>query len=73
MARIQALKQLRFTESSNAPISSAQVEGGFSNGGVSKMHPLKSSNPVFKAASLIHGLRTSKMRMPRLKLKLPKL
>jgi hypothetical protein len=61
MARLQALKQQRFLESSASPISSAQAEG---SDGVPKFHPLKSSGPVFKASSMIHSLRVKKPTMP---------
>ena len=62
MARIQALKQERFMESQNAPTTSFQMTGGSSNmGGVPKMHPLKSSNPILKSTNLFH---TMKMKMP---------
>jgi len=67
MARLQALKQQRFIESSGAPTTSFQVEGG---SGVPKMHPLKSSNPILKATSMLHSLRSgigSGLRMPRIK------
>jgi len=56
MARLQALKQQRFLETSDAPTSSRQVTGG--SDGVPKMHPMKSSMPVFKASSMIHALHT---------------
>jgi hypothetical protein len=65
MARIEALKQQRFVETSNAPVTSFQLTGG-----VPKMHPLKSSNPVFKATNLIHSV---KIKKPKLKLKMPKM
>ena len=54
MARLQALKQQRFLETSDAPTSSFQVTGG--SDGVPKMHPMKSSMPVFKASSMLHAL-----------------
>lgn len=73
MARIQALKQQRFLETNDAPISSTQVRGGFASSGVPKFHSLKSSNPVFKATSLLHGMRIKKPRIPGLKMGMPKL
>lgn len=72
MARLQALKQQRFLETNDAPISSTQVEGGFV-GGVGKMHPLKSSNPILKATNLMHSIRLKKPRLPGLKLKMPRI
>lgn len=66
MARLQAISQLRALNHTTGLVSSTSLEGGAD--GVPKMHPLKSSNPVFKAGSLIHGLRLKKLG-----LKLPKL
>lgn len=63
MAKLQALKQQRALETTDAPVSSYQVEGGFS-GGVPKMHPLKSSGPIFKATRLLHSLHVKKIKMP---------
>lgn len=72
MARIQALTQLTKLEHSVAPERSSVFTGmSGSSEGVPKMHPLKSSFPVFKAGNLIHMARlrklsASKIRMPRL-------
>lgn len=59
MAKLQALKQQRSIETMDSPVTSTQVEGGFTSG-VPKMHPLKSSNPVFKAGNMLHSLRIKK-------------
>lgn len=65
MARIQALTQQHAFEHSSAPISSRMMSGmsGVSEG-VPKMHPLKSSGPIFKASSLLH---IAKFKAPGLK------
>jgi hypothetical protein len=60
MARIQALRQASFTQHSFSPMGEEKSDG------VPKFHPLKSSNPVFKASSLIHGL---KLKLPKMGLK----
>lgn len=74
MARLQSLTQQHFLERQSAPTSSKMISGmsGVSEG-VPRMHPLKSSMPVLRAASMIHGLRMKKpslrlpsLRMPRL-------
>lgn len=73
MARIQGLIQQHALERSISPVSTSYI-GGMSGAseGVPKMHPLKSSNPVFKASNLIHlakmrppSMRIPKLRMPR--------
>ena len=61
--RIQALKQQQSLEQSDAPIGTSSITDG-----VPKMHPLKSSNPVFKATSLLHGIRIRGLKLPGLKL-----
>lgn len=63
MARIQALRQQHFLESSSAPISSSSVTGYAASGKAPLMHPFKSSNPVFKATSLIHSFRVKKAKI----------
>lgn len=68
MARLQALKQQSALEHTFSPTSSSLIEGNTASG-IPKMHPLKSSNPVFKASSLLHGLmkmKSFKPRMPKL-------
>lgn len=69
MARIQALTQSHAFERANEPTPSRFI-GGMSgvSEGVPKMHLLKSSGPVFKAANLIHlsRFRSPSMRIPRL-------
>jgi hypothetical protein len=69
MALMQSLRQQHFVEKSAAPTSSRMIEGmsGLSEG-VPKMHPLKSSMPVLKAASMMHNLKIKKFKMPSLKL-----
>jgi hypothetical protein len=70
MARLQAFTQQHALERSVAPIKSSFVGGmSGSSEGVPKMHPLKSSMPVFKAANLIHMAKMPKIRaakMPRM-------
>lgn len=65
MALPEELRQRRFTERGMNPTPNRFVVG--STGGVPKMHPLKSSNPVMKAGSLLHGLRIKKFKMPSIK------
>jgi len=81
MARLQALKQQSFLEHSISPASSSLVEGGAgASDGIPKMHSFKSSNPIFKATSLLHnlkiggrgGARTLK-RPPSIKIRMPHL
>lgn len=68
MAKLEALRQQSAIEHSFSPISSSNIEGG----GVPKMHPLKSSGPIFKAANLIHIAKfgrtggVAKVRMPKM-------
>lgn len=64
MARIQGLIQEHALERSFEPTPSRFISGmsGISEG-VPRMHPLKSSFPVFRASSLLHGLR---IRTPRI-------
>ena len=69
MAILQSMRQQHFLERSAAPSPSRMIQGlsGFSEG-VPKMHPLKSSLPTIKAASMIHNLKIKKFRLPGLKL-----
>lgn len=65
MARLQELTQLHALERASGPTPSRMLSGlSGESEGVPRMHPLKSSNPVFKAGSLIHGLRIKKFKMP---------
>jgi hypothetical protein len=68
MPRLQSLQQQHSLEKSLAPVSSKMLSGmsGFSEG-VPKMHPLKSSMPSIKAASMIHGLKMKKFTLPKMK------
>lgn len=70
MARLQSLTQQHFLERQTAPTSSRMISGmSGTSEGVPRMHPLKSSMPVFKSSSLLHSLRMRKLpslRMPRL-------
>lgn len=68
MARIQSLLQQHSFERSLSPTPSRFVSGmsGISEG-VPKMHPLPSSNPVFKAGNLVHLLRIKSFKMPGLR------
>ena len=66
MARLQAITQQHALERSFAPTSSRMLSGiSGSSEGVPRMHPLKSSMPVFKAGNLIHLLRMKSFK-PRL-------
>jgi hypothetical protein len=67
MARIQAFTQQHALERAASPMRSSMV-GGMSgvSEGVPKMHPLKSSMPVFKAANLIHMAKMPKIRAARM-------
>jgi hypothetical protein len=73
MARLQAFTQQHALERAASPMRSSFI-GGMSgtSEGVPKMHPMKSSMPVFKAANLIHmaklpRLKAAKMpRMPKM-------
>lgn len=66
MPRLQSLTQQHFMERNTSPTSSRFFSGmsGVSEG-VPKMHPLKSSMPVFRASSLLHGLKMRTPRLPR--------
>lgn len=69
MARLQGLVQQRAFEHSIAPTPSRYI-GGMSGAseGVPKMHPLKSSFPVFRASSMLHGLRLKTPKVPGLRM-----
>lgn len=69
MARLQSLKQSRFLESSDSPITNTQLEGGFHSRYVGS-RPLSSGslNTISKASGLMHGLRLKKFKMPRLRM-----
>ena len=75
MARLQSLTQQHFLERGLEPTTSRFI-GGISgtSEGVPKMHPLKSSMPVFRASSLLHGLRMRKpsLRLPSLSVRVPR-
>lgn len=77
MARLQSLIQMHSLERAAGPTPSRMLSGlSGSSEGVPKMHPLKSSFPVFKASSLLHGLSIKKPRafkMPTPKLHMPRL
>lgn len=66
MAILQSLRQQHFLEKSAAPSMSKQILGmtGTSEG-VPKMHPLKSSLPTIKAASMLHSLKIKKFKLPK--------
>lgn len=71
MARLQSITQQHFLERQSSPMSSRMVTGmSGTSEGVPRMHPLKSSMPVFKAGNLIHSLRMKKssMRLPSLRM-----
>jgi hypothetical protein len=69
MARLQSLQQQHSLERSFAPTSSKSISGmSGTSEGVPRMHPLKSSLPSLKAASLIHGLKMKKFSMPKIKM-----
>jgi len=84
VARLQVLKQQSFLEHSISPASSSLVEGGAgASDGIPKMHSFKSSNPIFKATSLLHNLKVGGMksfggaralkRPPSIKIRMPHL
>jgi hypothetical protein len=50
------------------------IQGGAGSGdGIPQMHPMKSSNPIFKATSLLHGLSMKMRRPPSMKVRMPRL
>jgi hypothetical protein len=67
MARIQALTQQHSLERASGPTPERFLSGmsGLSEG-VPRMHPLGSSNPVFKAGNLVHLLRIKSFKMPKM-------
>lgn len=71
MARLQSLTQQHFLERQSAPTMSRMITGmSGSSEGVPRMHPLKSSMPVFRASTMIHSLRIKRpsLRLPTLRL-----
>ena len=74
MARLQSLTQQHFLERQAAPLGSRMFSGlSGTSEGVPRMHPLKSSMPVMKAGSLIHGLRLKSMARPASLMKMPRM